>query len=87
MRTEGAVFHQPSRYYLWRSRVIKILTYLTLIAIAVIMLIPFLWMILGSSDCAEACSFPPTFLLRTHSRNYKKCSPGCPLPAITSTPS
>jgi len=63
MRTEGAVFHQPSRYYLWRSRVIKTLTYLTLIAIAVIMLIPFLWMILGSfKTVREAMQFPPTFL-------------------------
>ena len=80
MRTEGAVFHQPSRYYLWRSRVIKILTYLTLIAIAVIMLIPFLWMIWGLSRlCGRPCSSRPHFCLRTPlSTTTEKCSPGCP---------
>ena len=54
--------------------ILKALTYVALISVGFVMLIPFLWMVLGSFKTArEVMKFPPTFIPEDPTlANYKE---------------
>lgn len=66
--------HAAGRRHILRARVLKVFTYAALAAIGIVMLIPFLWMVLGSfKTVREVMQFPPTFIPKDPTlNNYKE---------------
>lgn len=61
--TNNQVNHVKGRRHVMQSRVLTVMTYVALIAVGITMLIPFLWMVLGSfKTVREVMQFPPTFI-------------------------
>lgn len=60
--------------HILRSKIFTILTYICLVTIGIVMLIPFLWMVLGSfKTVREVMQFPPTFIPKDPTiSNYKE---------------
>ena len=63
MLNNHEVDHSTGQRHVARARLFTVLTYVGLVCIGVLMLIPFLWMVLGSfKTVREVMQFPPTFI-------------------------
>lgn len=72
--------HSKGQRHVALGKIKVVLTYVALIAIGFTMLIPFLWMVLGSfKNIREVMQFPPTFIPNEPTlSNYKEVFPRLP---------
>lgn len=74
MPNKQQIDHRTGQRHVARAKVQKVLTYIALVTIGFVMLIPFLWMVLGSfKTVREVMQFPPTFIPKDPTlSNYKE---------------
>lgn len=73
MQNNSQASYAAGRRHILRGKVLKVFIYIALVLIGIVMLVPFLWMVLGSfKNVREVMQFPPTFIPKDPTlQNYK----------------